>query len=54
MRVKSMMLTAPQQIAWIDEELREPGPHEVLVETLSGAISIGTELPHYLGSSRAA
>lgn len=47
-----MMLTGPEQLAWIEEELPEPGPRQVLVETLAGAISIGTELPHYLGLSR--
>jgi alcohol dehydrogenase len=52
MRAKSMMLIGPQRLAWIEEELPEPGPRQILVETLAGAISIGTELPHYLGRSR--
>ncbi len=52
MRARSLLLTAPEELAWIAEELTEPGDGQLLVETLAGAISIGTELPHYLGTSR--
>jgi alcohol dehydrogenase len=52
MRARSLLLTGPGQLAWTESELGEPGPDEILVETLSGAISIGTELPHYRGQSR--
>ncbi len=52
MRARSLLLTGPAQVAWTETDLPEIGPHEVLVETLAGAISVGTELPHYLGTSR--
>ncbi|MGA7670350.1 MAG: zinc-binding alcohol dehydrogenase [Nitrolancea sp.] len=52
MRARSMLLTAPEEMAWVEEEVPSPGPDDLLVETLAGAISIGTELPHYLGTSR--
>ena len=52
MQARSLLLTAPEELAWIAEELPEPGDGQLLVETLAGAISIGTELPHYLGTSR--
>lgn len=52
MRTKSLLLTAPERLEWIESDLPEPGANELLVETLAGAISIGTELPHYLGKSR--
>jgi alcohol dehydrogenase len=52
MRAQSLLLTGPEQLAWTDSDLGEPDPNEILVQTLAGAISIGTELPHYLGDSR--
>ena len=52
LQARSLLLTAPQQLTWITEELPEPGTEQLLVETLAGAISIGTELPHYLGTAR--
>ncbi len=52
MLTRSLLLTAPERLEWTTSELPEPKPHELLVETLSGAISIGTELPLYAGMSR--
>lgn len=52
MRAKSLLLTAPKRLEWIETDLPDPGANELLVETLSGAISVGTELPHFLGKSR--
>src|SRR6185312_13370108 len=52
MQATSLLLVGPEELVWSADELVAPGAHEVLVETLAGAISIGTELPHYLGTSR--
>lgn len=52
MYASSLLLTAPGQLAWIQEELRPLRPDEVLVQTTASAISIGTELPKFLGISR--
>ena len=48
-----LCLIAPRSLAWITEELPPVGPHDVLVQTRAGAISIGSELPLYSGTSRA-
>ena len=48
-----LCLIAPRSLAWITEDLPPVGPHDVLVQTRAGAISIGSELPLYSGSSRA-
>jgi alcohol dehydrogenase len=50
----SLMLTAPRRLEWVREILPEPGPEEVLIQTTSGAISIGSEIPQYLGTNRSA
>lgn len=50
----SLLLTAPRTLQWMNELLPEPGPEEMLVQTTSGAISIGSELPQYLGTNRSA
>jgi alcohol dehydrogenase len=49
---RSLMLTAPRQLAWIEEPLPALGAHDVLIETRAGAVSIGSELPLYLGKAR--
>lgn len=49
---RSLLLHAPEQLAWVSEQLPPLGPHDLLVETVVGAISSGTELPHYRGTSR--
>lgn len=52
MERRSLLLTAPHQLDWVAEDLPPPGPQEVLVRTIAGAISIGTELPQYRGTER--
>jgi alcohol dehydrogenase len=52
MERRSLLLTAPRRLAWVAEELPAPGPHEILVETTAGAVSVGTELPQYRGTER--
>src|SRR5215472_17665888 len=52
MERRSLLLTAPRRLAWVAEELPAPGPHEVLVKTTAGAVSVGTELPQYMGTER--
>ena len=49
---RSLQLIAPQRLAWTPEMLPPLGPHDLLLETQTGAISSGTELPHYRGDSR--
>jgi len=51
-RCRSLLLTAPRTLEWVDEELQPLAPHEILVRTTSGAISLGTELSRYRGSGR--
>jgi alcohol dehydrogenase len=53
MQRQSLLLTAPRELRWVGEDLPPPGPGEVLVATRTGAISLGTELPHFRGNSRA-
>ena len=48
----SLLLTAPKRLEWITENLLPLQPHEVLVQTVAGAISIGAELPPYCGTAR--
>lgn len=50
----SLMLTAPRTLQWVSQALPELGPAEVLIQTTSGAISIGSEIPQYLGANRSA
>lgn len=54
MRARSLLLTAPRRLAWVDGVLPAPRGREVLVETVAGAISIGSEVPLYLGNARSA
>lgn len=49
---QSLLLTAPKTLIWRTGDSSEPSTDEVLVRTLYGAVSIGTELPLYLGTSR--
>lgn len=49
---RSLFLIAPGHLEWITEDLPPLQPHEVLVQTTAGAISIGSELPQYLGTAR--
>jgi alcohol dehydrogenase len=54
MQTHSLLLMAPRQLAWVTETLPHLKADEVLVQTKAGAISIGTELPQYLGTARSA
>jgi len=50
----SLLLTGPRQLEWVEQPLPTLGPHDLLVRTTAGAISIGSELPRYLGVARQA
>jgi alcohol dehydrogenase len=39
---------------WVEETLPEPGSEDVIIQTTTGAVSIGSELPQYLGTNRSA
>lgn len=52
MHRESLLLVAPGRLEWTPDALPEPGPHEVVVRTVAGAVSIGTELPQYRGNER--
>lgn len=52
MHRRSLLLTAPRALRWVEEPLPPVGPDEVLVATRTGAISLGTELAHVRGDSR--
>jgi alcohol dehydrogenase len=52
MHRQSLLLTAPRQLEWVIEDLAPLQPHEVLIQTTTGAISIGSELPIYCGTAR--
>jgi alcohol dehydrogenase len=52
MQRRSLLLVAPRRLEWIAEELPEVGSHDLLVQTTSGAISIGTEVPQFAGVER--
>jgi alcohol dehydrogenase len=51
MEACSLLLTGPRQLEWVHETLPVLKPDELLVQTTSGAISIGSELPIYLGTA---
>jgi alcohol dehydrogenase len=52
MHSQSLLLSAPGQLEWVLEDLPSLQPHEVLIQTTTGAISIGSELPIYTGTAR--
>lgn len=54
MQARSLYLIAPQQLAWVVEDLPPLKPDEILVQTTTGAMSIGAELPQYRGIERGA
>ena len=51
-RRRSLLLTASRRLRWTAEELPPLGDDELLFRTASGAISIVSELPRYLGMAR--
>jgi alcohol dehydrogenase len=50
----SLLLHAPRSFEWVRSELAPPASDEVWLETLAGAISVGTEVPLYRGDARQA
>ncbi len=52
MHRRSLLLAAPRQLEWIAEDLPPLQSSEVLLQTIAGAISIGSELPQYGGTAR--
>jgi alcohol dehydrogenase len=52
MQSRSLLLTAPRQLAWVIENFPSLRSNEVLIQTSTGAISIGAELPQYRGTAR--
>lgn len=52
-KARSLLLVAPNRVAWVESSLPELGADDVEVRTIAGGISIGTELPLFRGHSRA-
>ena len=50
----SLLLHGPRHLAWVADNMPSPGPHELLVRTVMGAVSVGAELPQYRGDARGA
>lgn len=48
----SFYLSSPHTLIGQEETLPSLGAHDVLLETIAGSISIGTELPQYRGDER--
>ncbi|MCG8350257.1 MAG: zinc-binding alcohol dehydrogenase [Chloroflexales bacterium] len=51
---QSLLLQRPRQLAWAPDQLPDLDPRDLLLRTRAGAISLGTELPLYLGQARRA
>lgn len=51
---RSLKLYGPQTLKWSEDMLPLVGDDDVVIETIAGAISIGSEIPRYLGQSREA
>ncbi|MBD0323982.1 MAG: hypothetical protein ICV72_11445 [Aldersonia sp.] len=49
MHGRSLMLVAPRRLVWTTDDVPSLGSGELLIETRTGAVSIGTELPLYRG-----
>jgi len=46
LHAKGLYVTAPNELQWLDEVLPSSlGPTDVLLQTRTGSISIGSELP---------
>lgn len=52
MKCRSLLLTAPRQLSWEETDLPEVQDNDVVIQTRAGAISIGSELPNYMGTAR--
>jgi alcohol dehydrogenase len=51
-KARSLLLTAPRTLEWCEKDLLKPSENQVFIKTDFTAVSIGTELPMYLGISR--
>lgn len=51
---ESLLLTGSRELVWHGVPPPPLGPHDLLVRTDAGAISIGSEVPIYAGTSRSA
>ncbi len=51
---KSLNLYGPNTLNWSEDMLPLVGDDDVVIETIAGAISIGSELPRYTGQAREA
>jgi alcohol dehydrogenase len=49
---QALLLHAPRDLRWVTGAPPELDPHDVLMQIRTGAISLGTDLPLYLGCSR--
>jgi alcohol dehydrogenase len=49
---RSLLLHGPKTLHWTEEMLPLLGDDDVLIETIAGAMSLGSEIPRYLGESR--
>lgn len=49
---RSLLLIAPRTLAWEEEDFPPLPPEAVVVRTLTGAISVGAEVPQYRGEAR--
>jgi len=51
---RSLMLFGPRTLDWTEDMLPLVGEQDVVIETIAGAVSIGSEIPRFLGTSREA
>lgn len=49
---RSLLLAGPRRLEWAEQQLPDPAPGMVLVQTVASAISIGSEVPQYTGTAR--
>lgn len=52
MKCRSLILTAPRRLSWEETDIPDLQGNDVLIQTRAGAISIGSELPNYMGTAR--
>ena len=52
MQCQSLLLTAPRRLSWEKTDIPELRDDDVLIQTRAGAISIGSEVPNYVGTAR--
>ncbi|HEY7340320.1 MAG TPA: zinc-binding alcohol dehydrogenase [Ktedonobacterales bacterium] len=52
MKCRSLILTSPRRLKWEETDVAELQNDDVLIQTRFGAISIGTEIPNYMGTAR--